>query len=152
MTTPRNHPETTDLYQLCPEATSKGGTGLADTLGTTLGGFMTMISAMFPQTPAHAGGPLKIFAPILQAAVAGSDAQRGLESLLKAIGHALQDPEKRDRLKAVASALIETAGVIGGSLQKTSVRDDVQGDVESLAMALSHQAESLSRMTNPNRG
>ena len=152
MTTPRNHPETTDLYQRCPEATSKGGTGLADTLGTTLGGFMTMISAMFPQTPAHAGGSLKIFAPILQAAVAGSDAQRGLESLLKAIGQALQDPEKRDRLKAVASALIETAGVIGGSLQKTSVRDDVQGDVESLAMALSHQAESLSRMTNPNRG
>jgi hypothetical protein len=49
MTTPRNHPETTDLYQLCPEATSKGGTGLADTLGTTLGGFMAMISAMFPQ-------------------------------------------------------------------------------------------------------
>jgi hypothetical protein len=52
--TPRNHPETTDLYQLCPEATSKGGTGLADTLGTTLDGFMTMISAMFPQTPTHA--------------------------------------------------------------------------------------------------
>jgi hypothetical protein len=118
---------------------------LADTIHTTLGGFMTMISALFPETPAHAGGPLKIFAPILQAALAGPDAQRGLESLLKVIGQALQDPAKRDRLKAVASTLIETAGVIGGSLQKTSVRDDVQGDVESLAMA-------LSRMTNPNRG
>jgi hypothetical protein len=84
--------------------------------------------------------------------VAGSDAQRGLESLLKAIGQALQDLEKRDRLKAVASTLIETAGVIGESLQKTSIRDDVQGDVESLVMALSHQAGSLSRMTHPNRG
>ena len=84
--------------------------------------------------------------------MAGSDAQRGLESLLKAIGQALQDPEKRDRLKAVASALIETAGVIGGSLQRTSVRDDVQGDVESLVMALTHQAESMSRVPNPKRG
>ena len=57
MTTPRNHPEPTDLYQLCPEATSKGGTGLADTLGTTLGGFMTMISAMFPQILARWRAP-----------------------------------------------------------------------------------------------
>ena len=113
---------------------------------------MTMISALFPETPAHAGGPLKIFAPILQPAVAGSDAQRGLESLNKVIGQALQDPAKRDRLKAVASTLIETAGVIGGSLQKTSVRDDVQGDVESLVMTLSHQAESVSRVPNPKRG
>ncbi len=53
------------------------------------------------------GGPL----------LSSPQAQEGRDQLLRGLGRVLQDPGRREALKAAVATLVQTAGTIGGSLQ-----------------------------------